>query len=89
MSEPLFQYLSSEGALTALSPVIEASSMTYAERLFPWCIIRLLPNLQRLIVARFRRRGDAEAHLKTLQRMVPHVTYEIVFDVALIRWDDN
>ncbi len=41
------------------------------------------------LVARLRRRGDAEAHLKTLQRMVPHVTYEIVFDVALIRRNDN
>jgi len=57
--------------------------MTYADRLAPWCIIRALPHLQRLTIARFRRRGDAEAHLMTLQRMVPQVVYEIVFDPGL------
>lgn len=55
--------------------------MTYFEQLHPWCIVRPLPNLQRLIIARFRRRNDAEAHAKTLQRMIPNVTYIIVFDV--------
>lgn len=58
--------------------------MTYANRLSPWCIIRALPNLQRLTVARFRRRGDAEAHLATLRRMIPNAAYEIVFGAELI-----
>jgi hypothetical protein len=35
--------------------------MTYFEKLHPWCIIRPLPNLQRRIIARCRRRN-----LKTL-----------------------
>ena len=56
--------------------------MTYKERLSPWCIIRLLPNLQRLVIARCRRRGDAEAHLQLLQRMAP-ATYVIVFDPVI------
>ncbi|MEG4634796.1 hypothetical protein QUB56_35545 [Microcoleus sp. AR_TQ3_B6] len=34
---------------------------TYRDRLQPWCIIRHLPNCQRLTVARFSRRPDAES----------------------------
>jgi len=37
--------------------------MTYIEKLNPWCIVRHFPNMQNKIVARFRRRNDAEAHL--------------------------
>ncbi len=56
--------------------------MTYFKRLHPWCIIRPLPNLQTPIVARFRRRNDAEAHLQILQRLIPTATYSIIFDVT-------
>jgi hypothetical protein len=55
--------------------------MTYLERLNPWCIIRLFPNMRTLIVGRFRRRVDAEGHLRILKQMIPSVPYEIVFDV--------
>jgi hypothetical protein len=57
--------------------------MTYKIQLFPWCIIRPLPNMQQTIVARFRRRSDAEAHLKILRLLLPtapHTT--IIFDVT-------
>ncbi len=33
------------------------------------------------IVARFRRRNDAEAHLQVLRRLMPDASFEIVFDV--------
>ena len=56
--------------------------MTCFERLNPWCIIRPLPNLQRRIVARCRRRNDAESHLQVLRRLMPTVPFEIVFDVT-------
>lgn len=56
------------------------NGMTYKEQLHPWCIIKPLPNLKRQIVARCRRRNDAEAHLKILQRMIPGIKYTIVFD---------
>ncbi|MBD0346940.1 MAG: hypothetical protein ICV63_19360 [Coleofasciculus sp. Co-bin14] len=62
--------------------------MTYFERLHPWCIIRPLPNLQRLIVARCRRRNDAESHVRLLRRLMPNIRYEIVFDVSLHELDD-
>lgn len=54
--------------------------MTYAERLSPWCIIKLLPKMQRMTVARCRRRNDAEEHLKVLRRLMPDTSFEIVFD---------
>ncbi len=57
--------------------------MTYLERLSPWCLVRLLPNIQRLTVGRFRRRNDAEEHMKILRRLVPEANYAIVFDPAL------
>jgi hypothetical protein len=56
--------------------------VTYFNLLHPWCIIRQLPNLQRLVVARFRRRIDAESHLQIISRLIPNVTYEIIFDPA-------
>lgn len=56
--------------------------MTYKNRLSPWCIIRPLPNLQSRIVARCRRRSDAEAHLQVLKRLMPNVTFTIIFDIT-------
>jgi len=41
--------------------------MTYLERLSPWCIVKLLPNMQRQVVARCRRRNDAEEHMHWCQ----------------------
>ncbi len=55
---------------------------TYKHNLFPWCIIRPLPNCKRYIVARFRRRNDAESHLQVLRRLMPTVPFEIVFDMT-------
>jgi hypothetical protein len=40
----------------------------------------LLPNLQRQVIARFRRRNDAEAHMRVLRQQAPTVSYEVVFD---------
>lgn len=54
--------------------------MTYRDSLYPWCIIRLLPDLQRMLVQRFRRRGDAEAYLKMLQSLLPDTPHIIIFD---------
>jgi hypothetical protein len=56
--------------------------MSYIEKLNPWCIIRPVSNVQMRIVGRFRRRVDAEEHLKILKRMIPNVPFEIMFDIA-------
>ncbi|MBD0343885.1 MAG: hypothetical protein ICV63_03435 [Coleofasciculus sp. Co-bin14] len=63
-------------------PKATTHSPTYRHQLFPWCIIRPLPNLKRYIVARFRRRNNAESHLQVLRRLMPTVPFEIVFDVT-------
>ena len=56
--------------------------MTYNTQLYPWCIIRPFPNMRTQIVGRFRRRSDAEGHLQILKRMIPNVSYEIMFDIT-------
>ena len=57
-----------------------SQSSNYQQQLHPWCIIRLLPNLQRLTVARCRRRSDAEAHLRLLRQQIVSGDFIIVFD---------
>ena len=56
--------------------------MTYHQHLHPWCIVRLLSNMQQRVVARFRRRNDAEAHLRILRQQTPNLHYDIMFDTA-------
>ena len=47
-----------------------------------WCIIRPLPSLRSLVVARFPSRSKAEAHLNFLKHSRPGTPYEIMFDAA-------
>ncbi|TAG91023.1 MAG: hypothetical protein EAZ09_00385 [Oscillatoriales cyanobacterium] len=61
---------------------------TYRDRLQPWHLIRHLPNCQRLTVARFARRRDAESYLNALRRLMPAVPHTIVF-VAVSVLDEN
>ncbi|BAY11187.1 hypothetical protein [Calothrix sp. NIES-2098] len=46
----------------------------------PWCIVRQLPNMQTIVVARFHRRQDADGYLQILRKLVPNNTHLIVFD---------
>ncbi len=55
---------------------------SYRDRLSPWCIIQLLPKMQRRVVVRFRRRNDATEHLRVLKRLNPIGDYELLFDAA-------
>jgi hypothetical protein len=45
-----------------------------------WAIVRLLPTMQRVVVHRFRRRGDAENYLHILRRYVHDANLVIIFD---------
>ena len=54
--------------------------MTYRDHLHPWCIVRLLPEARSTVVARFRDRIDAEAHLKLLNQLTPAATYQVFFE---------
>jgi len=51
-----------------------------ASPLHVWAIIRLLPNMQRVVMRRFRRRGDAESYLNILRRYLYDANLTIVFD---------
>ncbi len=54
--------------------------MPYRDRLTGWLVVRLLPNMQRKVVARCRTRSDAEGHLQALRRLIPDARLVIVFD---------
>jgi len=56
--------------------------MTYRDKLNPWCIIRRVSDVQMPIVGRFRRRVDAEGHLRILKQLIPNVPFEIMFDIT-------
>jgi hypothetical protein len=53
---------------------------TYQDRLKRWAIARLLPNQQPVIVARFRKRSDADGHLQFLQQQIPDGQFLVMFD---------
>jgi hypothetical protein len=53
--------------------------MSYREKLHHWLIVRFLPSAQALIVARFRRRSEAEEYLRVLRRLIPTAEFKIVF----------
>jgi hypothetical protein len=42
-----------------------------------------LPNAQTQIIARFRRRTDAEAQMRVLTRLNPAAIYQVMFDGTL------
>ena len=56
--------------------------MSHKQQLFPWCIIRPLPNMRTQIVGRFRSRSDAEGHLQILRRLIPNASHSIIFDIT-------
>ncbi|MBF2047767.1 MAG: hypothetical protein EDM05_037200 [Leptolyngbya sp. IPPAS B-1204] len=61
--------------------------MSYYDRLTPWCITRCLPGCQTVMIQRFRKRSEAEAHLKILRQLTPDAVYELVFDLPEPRSD--
>ena len=63
--------------------------MSYNTQLFPWCIIRPQDNMKQTIVARFRRRSDAEAHLQILKQLLPDAPHTIIFDITLDQDETN
>jgi len=71
-----------ETAVMSINQITEECVVTYKNQLSPWCIIRSLPDLQQNIVARFRRRNDAESRLKILQKLTPNAAFSIVFDTS-------
>lgn len=56
--------------------------MPYRDRLKRWLVVRWLPGMQRSIVTACYVRSDAEGYLRTMQRLMPHDKFEIVFDLG-------
>lgn len=56
------------------------ATTAYQQQLHPWCLIQHLPRMRSREVARFRRRNDADAHLRALRQLAPAAQYIIVFD---------
>ncbi len=53
--------------------------MTYQEQLSPWMVQQQLPNVENRVLARFRRRGDADAYLKLMKEMRPSLALSVIF----------
>lgn len=54
--------------------------MKYQEQLTPWVVYQLLPNVERQVVTRFRRRNDADSYLKVLKQTRPNTEFVVAFD---------
>ena len=54
--------------------------MTYKRCLKPWAVVRQLPTLKWVIIARYRSRSDADGHLKLLRQRVPSIQFKVVFE---------
>lgn len=52
----------------------------YKERLNSWALVRCLPNMQKVIVERFRNSADAEGRLRILRETMPHIQFAVVFE---------
>ena len=57
--------------------------MPYRDCLNRWLVVRLLPNMQRKVVARCRTQSDADGHLQILRRLIPNAKFAIMFDSDL------
>lgn len=55
--------------------------MTYRDRLNYWAVVRFLPDMQRITIARFHNRSDADGHLQLFRRLLPNAKVAIVFDL--------
>ena len=53
--------------------------MTYQTKLHPWCIVRQLPEMKRVIVDRFHHYQDADARVKFLRRQKPNSEFFVLF----------
>ncbi|HEY9832303.1 MAG TPA: hypothetical protein V6D26_17085 [Stenomitos sp.] len=72
--------LESSGLALAPIDIGDKLIMLHQQRRNPWIVVRLLPNLQRVVVGRFRNWSDADGHLRILRQLIPTASLTIVFD---------
>jgi hypothetical protein len=56
------------------------ADQNYWECLHPWCVIRLMPRMQRAVIQRFRTRNQAEEYVKGLGHLSGTSSHQVVFD---------
>lgn len=59
---------------------LNSQTPAYKERLNSWTVARVLPDEQRVTVARFRSRSDAEGRMRLMRQLAPDARFELVFD---------
>lgn len=60
--------------------------MPYRDSLNRWLVVRLLPKMQRITVAAFYKRADAEGYLQAVRRLLPQAQFVIVFNAETQRY---
>jgi hypothetical protein len=58
----------------------ENQAITYKNRLNGWAIARIVADQEKVIVARFRSRSDADGYIQHLRQLTPHASFELAFD---------
>ena len=58
--------------------------MNYRNQLHPWCVMRLLPECQRIMMNRFRCQNDADAHRRILQHLMPEAVFVVIFEAPQV-----
>lgn len=58
--------------------------MSYKQSLYKWSVVRLLPNMQQITVARFSSRSDADGHIGILRQLIPTSKFTVVFDAPVL-----
>ena len=69
-----------ESFADSTSPASNQGDRFWLQDNYPWVIVRLLPNAQRYVVARFYSRSEADNHKRFLNRFMPAAEFEVVFD---------
>jgi hypothetical protein len=54
--------------------------MPYRDNLNRWLVVRLLPDMQHIIVARCRTEFDANGYFHALRRLSPNGKFIVIFD---------
>ncbi|TAE53838.1 MAG: hypothetical protein EAZ87_23105 [Nostocales cyanobacterium] len=58
----------------------ENQAVSYRNRLNSWTIARVLANQERVIIARFRAKSDADGYIQHLRQLSPQTNFELFFD---------
>ncbi|MTJ09223.1 MULTISPECIES: hypothetical protein [unclassified Anabaena] len=58
----------------------EIEANTYRKRLNGWAVARVVTEQEKVIVARFRSRSDAEGYIQHIRQLIPDTVFDLFFD---------